>query len=143
MELLLLIAAIVAGYFIYYTLTKDQASSFGTTEKPQSPTGGDAPYKVEPAKEEPAQPVTENKVDPVSVALDLEPVAISEPVKTRGRKPKNPLDVNQDGKVNLADAKEAVKKTKAKVKTVSARAKAVTTKASKAVRSKPVRSKKA
>jgi len=131
MELLLLVAVIVGGYFLYYTLTKDQAS-----------TGNNAPYKVETPKEEPAQPVTENKVDPVSVALDLEPVAISEPAKTRGRKPKNPLDVNNDGKVNLADAKEAVKKTRAKAKAVVTKTKA-STKATKTATSKRVSSKKA
>lgn len=142
MEILILIAVAIGGYFIYQMLVKDQkptTKSEGLTDTMQPV----APYKVEPAKEE-VQPVTENKVDPVSVALDLEPVAVSEPVKTRGRKPKNPLDVNNDGKVNLADAKEAVKRTKAKAKTVATKAKAATAKikASKA-KSKKTSSKKA
>ena len=58
-------------------------SLFGKKEKPAAV---EAPYKVET----PVQPVTEVKVDPVAVALDLEPVAIvAEPAKAP-RKPRSP-----------------------------------------------------
>ncbi len=127
MEILLLIAVVAVGGFFIYNMLQEKPATKADTQPAETP-------KAEPAKEE-VQPVTENKVDPVSVALDLEPVAIAEPAKTRGRKPKNPLDVNQDGKVNLADVKEAVKKTKAKAKTVTAKAKAVTSKATKSAKS--------
>ncbi len=65
-----------------------------------------APTKVEtPAEPEPTR--SENKIDPVALALDLEPMII----KTR-----NTLDVNQDGKVDLKDVTEVVKKTRTRVK---------------------------
>jgi hypothetical protein len=63
---------------------------------------------TEPPKvETPEQPRQENKIDPVALALDLEPMVI----RTR-----NTLDVNQDGKVNLEDVKEVVKKTRTRAK---------------------------
>jgi hypothetical protein len=61
----------------------------------------------QPKVETPEQPRQENKLDPVALALDLEPMVI----RTR-----NTLDVNQDGKVNLEDVKEVVKKTRTRAK---------------------------
>lgn len=69
-----------------------------------------APYKVETPESKPA-------LDPVAVALDLEPIVLSKttvqtetpeakPKRTRAKK----LDVNKDGKVDIKDAAAAIKK---------------------------------
>lgn len=62
------------------------------------------------------QPVPETK--PESVTVTTVSTKTEEPLTIT-----NVLDVNNDGKVNLADAKEAVKKTVAKAKTTATRAK--------------------
>lgn len=73
----------------------------------------EAPYKVEtPA--EPVQPVVEAKVDPVAVALDLEPVDLAakpaEPAK-KPRKPRAPKVGETAAKTaKAADKKAAPKK---------------------------------
>jgi hypothetical protein len=93
---------------------------FFTGKKPESKfehpldavtTPAGAPYKVpEPAATtpiplvvEPVQPVVETKVDPVAVALDLEPLDLSAPAEPakKPRKPRAP---------KTAVAKPAVKK---------------------------------
>lgn len=62
---------------------------------------------------------------PVVAETKPEPVAVTT-VSTKTAEPltfTNPLDVNKDGKVDLADAKTAVKQTVAKVKSSTPRAK--------------------
>ena len=90
MELIvvLVIAAIIVWWFV---LRKTKEVTETTPE---------APYKVEPE-------TPRSGIDPVAIALDLEPMVISKP---------NTLDVNKDGKVDLKDAAEVVKKTRTRVK---------------------------
>ena len=92
MELLIgLVALIVIGYFLFFYKKPDEAQST-TTPEPTS-----APYKVpEPAATTPiplvveeVQPVAEAKVDPVAVALDLEPLTLSATAET-AKKPRKP-----------------------------------------------------
>jgi hypothetical protein len=93
-----------------------------------APVVESAPYKVpEPAATTPTplvaevQPVVENKVDPVAVALDLEPVVIAEPAK-KPRKPRAP---------KVAEAKPATPKkvaTPKKAAAIKAKPKAKTAK---------------
>lgn len=102
MELIvvLVISALVIWWFVLRSSQKT------------SDTHPEAPYKVEPETTSPSEPVVENKVetriDPVAIALDLEPVVINRRTHV--------LDVNKDGKVDLTDAKDAVKKTRTRVK---------------------------
>jgi hypothetical protein len=57
-----------------------------------------APYKVEA----PAQPVSEVKVDPVSVALDLEPVMVAVESNKTPKKPRTPAKKPSTKKAPLA-----------------------------------------
>lgn len=92
MELLvvLLIAALIVWWFIFRK-TKE------TVE-----TQSEAPYKVETPTTPAAETQPGPRLDPVAIALDLEPVVLTRRT--------NALDVNNDGKVNLEDVKEVVKK---------------------------------
>lgn len=82
-------------------------SLFG--KKEQAPAV-EAPYKVET----PVQPVTEVKVDPVAVALDFEPVAISaEPAKAP-RKPRAPKTSTPKAAKPKAEKKPAARGRKPK-----------------------------
>ena len=82
-------------------------SLFG--KKEQAPAA-EAPYKVET----PVQPVTEVKVDPVAVALDLEPVAMSaEPAKAP-KKPRAPRSSTPKAAKPKTEKKPAAKGRKPK-----------------------------
>lgn len=65
-----------------------------------------------------------------------------EAVKEAFAEAKSVADVNGDGKVNVADAVEAVKKTKAATKKVAAKAKETTKAATKVVAKKATKAKK-
>jgi hypothetical protein len=109
MEIIIVAVAIlaVAGYFI---LRK----------------GKDIPETV--VKTEQAQPIVE-EVKPVEPVVLAEPAtpsfvpAVTQEVKEFVAETKTILDVNNDGKVNLADATEVVKKATTKARTAVAKAK--------------------
>jgi hypothetical protein len=109
MEIIIVAVAIlaVAGYFI---LRK----------------GKDIPEIV--VKTEQAQPVVE-EVKPAEPVVPAEPATptfvptVTQEVKEFVEEAKATLDVNDDGKVNLADATEVVKKATTKAKTAVAKAK--------------------
>lgn len=92
MEIIIAIALVATIFVLYRVFTHQDKDD-------NRPVGSDAtaPYKVEP-------PETTTKLDETDHANI--PVL---PTLT------NVLDVNNDGKVNLEDAKEAVRKTKATV----------------------------
>jgi hypothetical protein len=88
-----------------------------------APEVGSVPYKVpEPAATtpipfvpEPVQPVVETKVDPVAVALDLEPLDLSTPAK-KPRTPRAPkAAVAKPAKEKAPATAKAPKKTALKV----------------------------
>jgi hypothetical protein len=116
MEIIIVAIAIlaVAGYFIMRR-SKDIPESVVKTEQ-TSP----APVV------EPVPLGTEASV--VTVSVDTKPVETKSdtitfvPPVTTAVKEANILDINSDGKVNLADAKEAVKQTVAKAKTAATKA---------------------
>jgi hypothetical protein len=105
MEIIIVAVAIlaVAAYFILRR-SKDIPESVVKTEQT-------SPAPVE----EPAPVKTE------TVAVETAPTFV--PPVTTAVKETNVLDLNKDGKVDLADAKEAVKQTVAKAKTATSRAK--------------------
>ena len=107
MEIIIVAVAIlaVAAYFILRR-SKDIPESVVKTEQT-------SPAPVE----EPAPVKTE------TVAVESAPAPTFVPPVTTAVKETNVLDLNNDGKVNLADAKEAVKQTVAKAKTATSRAK--------------------
>jgi cytoskeletal protein RodZ len=107
MEIIIVAVAIlaVAAYFILRR-NKDIPESVVKTEQA-------APAPVE----EPAPVKTE------TVAVEPAPAPTFVPPVTTAVKETNVLDLNKDGKVDLADAKEAVKQTVAKAKTATSRAK--------------------
>jgi hypothetical protein len=112
MEIIIaVVAAGIVAYVAYKHLNKEKADGSHpldsvTGGKPEAwpfptsrPKEGDAdkaPYKIEP---------------PVKEELSVMPILTEA------------LDVNKDGKVDLADAKEAVKKTKEKAKKATAKVK--------------------
>jgi len=114
MEIIIVAVAIlaVAGYFILRK-SKDIPESVVKTEQ-------SAPVV------EPVPLGTEASV--VTVSVDTKPVEVKSdtitfvPPVTTAVKEANILDINSDGKVNLADAKEAVKQTVAKAKTAATKA---------------------
>lgn len=79
--------------------------------EPKKNTGGtfDAPYKVEAPKE--AETPAATSASTPAPAWHTAPPEGTKPLPIP-----NPLDVNHDGKVNMEDVKEAVKKTRAGVK---------------------------
>jgi len=114
MEIIIVAVAIlaVAGYFITRK-SKDIPESVVKTEQ-------SAPVV------EPVPLGTEASV--VTVSVDTKPVETKSdtitfvPPVTTAVKEANILDINSDGKVNLEDAKEAVKQTVAKAKTATSKA---------------------
>jgi hypothetical protein len=91
MEIIIAILAIVGiGYFTYKNLNKKIEENHSSEPV--------APYKVEP---------TTTKVD----GIGHESIPVQPTIS-------NVLDVNKDGKVNIEDAKEVVKKTTKKAKEV-------------------------
>lgn len=96
MEIFLGLAALVA--ILYFVYLRYVNKPFTADSKDSNP------------------PVPETK--PESVTVTTVSTKTEEPLTIT-----NVLDVNNDGKVNLADAKEAVKKTVAKAKTTATRAK--------------------
>jgi hypothetical protein len=103
MEIIIVAVAILAVAFYFISRKgKDIPESVVKTEQ-------NTPAPVE----EPAPVKTE------TVAVEQ----ASAPPVTTAVKETNILDLNNDGKVNLADAKEAVKKTVAKAKTATSKAK--------------------
>ena len=109
MEIIIVAVAIlaVAGYFI---LRK----------------GKDIPESV--VKTEQAQPVVEEvpPAEPTAPAAPVTPTfvpTVTQEVKEFVEEAKATLDVNEDGKVNLADATEVVKKATTKAKTAVSKAK--------------------
>lgn len=109
MEIIIVAVAVlaVAAYFILRR-SKDIPESVVKTEQTSpAPVEEPAPVKTETVAVEPAPPSAPTFVPPVTTAV----------------KETNVLDLNNDGKVNLADAKEAVKQTVAKAKTATSRAK--------------------
>jgi len=117
MEIIIVAVAIlaVAAYFILRK-SKEIPESVVKTEQ-ASPTPAVDPVPLG----------TEASV--VTVSVDTKPVETKSdtitfvPPVTTAVKEANILDINNDGKVNLDDAKEAVKKTVAKAKTATSRAK--------------------
>ncbi len=109
---LLVIAGI--GFVVYRNLDKKMEEKANSspeawpfpTSRPAEGDAKEAPYKVEPPAE------TTTKID--GIGHESIPVI---PVLTQA------LDVNKDGKVDLADAKEAVKKVKEKAKSTAKKAK--------------------
>jgi hypothetical protein len=95
MEIIIVVALAVVGYVAYKVLNTDKPDGSHPLD-----AATQAPYKVE-------IPAT-TKVDGIGHESTPVQPSIS-----------NVLDVNGDGKVNLEDAKEAVKKTKKKVKEVT------------------------
>lgn len=95
----IIIGIIVLGIIVYvgYTILNKETQD----GKHPLDAATQAPYKVEPA-------TTTTKVD----GIGHESVPIQPTIS-------NVLDVNNDGKVDFEDAKEAVKKTKRKVKEVT------------------------
>ena len=99
MEILVIIIAVGAILYVgYKKLDKTKEDGSHPLDGPTQ-----APYKLEPA-------VT-TKVD----GIGHESVPVQPTIS-------NILDVNKDGKVDIEDAKEAVTKTKKKVKEVAAKA---------------------
>jgi hypothetical protein len=107
MEIIIVAVAIlaVAGYFILRK-SKDIPESVVKTEQ-YTPVVDPLPAGTEASVAAPA---------PVSAPTFVPPV-------TTAVQEANILDINNDGKVNLDDAKEAVKQTVAKAKTATSRAK--------------------
>jgi hypothetical protein len=107
MEIIIVAVAIlaVAGYFILRK-SKEIPESVVKTEQ-SAPVVDPIPAGTEASVAAPA---------PVSAPTFVPPV-------TTAVKEANILDINNDGKVNLDDAKEAVKQTVAKAKTATSRAK--------------------
>lgn len=97
MEIIIAIGLIAALIYVgYRVLNKEEADGSHPLD-----AATNAPYKVEPVQ-------TTTKIDGIGhESVPIQPVISSV------------LDVNGDGKVNLDDAKEAVKKTKKKVKEVT------------------------
>lgn len=95
---ILLIVIVGAGiiYFGYKMLDKPKADGSHPLD------AATAPYKVEPT-------LTTTKVD----GIGHESIPVQPTIS-------NVLDVNKDGKVDIEDVKEAVKKTKTKAKKVAA-----------------------
>jgi hypothetical protein len=114
MEIIIVAVAIlaVAGYFILRK-SKDIPESVVKTEQ--------AAPVVEPVP-------SNTEASAVTVSIDTPPVETKSdtitfvPPVTTAVKEANILDINSDGKVNLADAKEAVKQTVAKAKTAATKA---------------------
>ena len=99
MELALgLLILVVVGYVIYVRNTSDKA-------KPVN----ELPIKEEIKPESPATSATITEPPPAPWHTAL-------PEGTKPLPIPNPLDVNNDGKVNMEDVKEAVKKTQARIK---------------------------
>lgn len=96
----ILVLTIIAAGILYYVYKKLDEPNADGSHPLDAPT--QAPYKVEP-------PTTTTKVD----GIGHESVTIQPTIS-------NVLDVNKDGKVNVEDVKEVVKKTKTKVKKVAA-----------------------
>lgn len=108
MEIFLGLAALVAIlYFAYLRLSVKP----GTTDLKEAGVVLDQPVPE-------TKPETIPEVKPETVIVNTVSTKTEEPLTFT-----NVLDVNNDGKVNLADAKEAVKKTVTKAKTTAARAK--------------------
>lgn len=108
MEIIVAVAVLaVAGYFAYKHLNKENSDGSHPLD---SVTGGKPeawPFPTSRPKEGDDAEKAPYKIEP--------PVM---PILTEA------LDVNKDGKVDLADAKEAVKKTKEKAKKATAKVKA-------------------
>ena len=111
MEIIIVAVAIlaVAGYFILRKGKDIPESVVKTEQNTPAPVVEPVPAGTEASVAAPAPEV-------VSAPTFIPPV-------TTAVQETNVLDLNNDGKVNLADAKEAVKKTVAKAKTATARAK--------------------
>ena len=108
MEIIIIAVAIlaVAGYFILRK-GKDIPESVVKTEQAQPVV-----EEVPPAEPTPTAPVTPTFVP-----------TVTQEVKEFVEEAKATLDVNEDGKVNLADATEVVKKATTKAKTAVSKAK--------------------
>ena len=117
MEIIIVAVAIlaVAGYFILRKGKDIPESVVKTEQNTPAPVAEPAPSSVD--------------VSVVTVSNDAKPVETKSdtitfvPPVTTAVKETNVFDLNNDGKVNLADAKEAVKQTVAKAKTATAKAK--------------------
>jgi hypothetical protein len=109
MEIIIVAVAIlaVAAYFILRKSKEIPESVLKTEQASPTPVVDPLPAGTEASVAAPA---------PVSAPTFVPPV-------TTAVQEANILDLNNDGKVNLEDAKEAVKKTVAKAKTATSRAK--------------------
>jgi|TARA_R110000868_G_scaffold77188_1_gene221314 hypothetical protein len=114
MEIIIVAIAIlaVAGYFILRK-SKDIPESVVKTEQ-------SAPV-VEPVPLGTEASVFTVSIDTKPVEAKSDTITFVPPVTT-AVKEANILDINNDGKVNLEDAKEAVKQTVAKAKTAATKA---------------------
>jgi len=96
MELLIGIAILAGLVWIAYSHLNKKREELRADNAPKQE---EAPYKIEAPQ------------------IEAVPTPAPQPVESKA------LDLNNDGKVDLADAKEAVKKTKAVVKKTAAKAK--------------------
>lgn len=108
MEIIIAIAVLAVIVYVGYSiLNKDNADGSHPLD-----AATQAPYKIEPPKWEDTSDIAiaqrTTKVD----GIGHESIPVQPTIS-------NLLDVNNDGKVNLEDVKEAVKKTKKKTKEVT------------------------
>lgn len=107
MEIIIAIVALaVIVYVVYTVLNKEKTDEIHSLD-----TASQAPYKIE-------TPATTTKTD----GIGHESIPIQPTIS-------NVLDINNDGKVDIEDAKEAVKKAKSKAKKVKDQATEVVKKA--------------
>lgn len=103
MEIILLVA--LGGLAVWWFFIRKDS-------KPAS-SSASAPYKVE------SPPTTIDTFQPVEKPAEAPAWHTAPPEGTKPLPMPNPLDVNNDGKVNLDDVKEVVKKAKTRVKKVA------------------------
>jgi hypothetical protein len=117
MEIIIVAVAIlaVAAYFILRKSKEIPESVLKTEQTSPAPVVDPLPAGTE------ASAVTVS-IDAPLVETKSDTITFVPPVTT-AVKEANILDINSDGKVNLEDAKEAVKQTVAKAKTATSRAK--------------------
>lgn len=110
---IIIVAAIVIAAAVYFILRKDKDIPETVVKTEQAdPVPVAVKEEVKPAETKPSVPATPTFVPPVTTEVKA---AIKEVSKA--------LDVNGDGKVNLADATAVVKKAATKAKAATTKAK--------------------
>lgn len=113
MEIILVVA--LAGALVWWGYTQLNRKETKGRHPLDAVTNKEAPYKIE-------TPVVDNKTgEPVVNPQITDAVTRAQPAwhtapEEGSKLADNPLDVNKDGKVNLEDVKEAVKKARGRVK---------------------------